>query len=96
MKILPILMMAMCMMLPLSACESSDNPDEVDVPKTTTQMNITVNGHTLTAKLDNNVTAQAFAAKLPINYNCTFQPAGGVEFGDDIFVDSYVRFMLES
>lgn len=34
--------------------------------ETTTQMNITVNGHTLTAILDNNVTAQAFAAKLPI------------------------------
>lgn len=60
MKTLSILLMAMCMMLPLSACGSSGNNE------TTTQMNITVNGHTLTATLDNNVTAQAFAAKLPI------------------------------
>ena len=80
MKIVSILMMVMCMMLPLSACESSSNPNEVEVPipapspdasgdnssENTTQMNITVNGHTLTATLDNNMTAQAFAAKLPI------------------------------
>lgn len=84
MKIVSILMMAMCMMLPLSACEPNGNPNEVEVlppapnheesgdnnnstdNETTTQMNITVNGHTLTATLENNVTAQAFAAKLPI------------------------------
>ena len=84
MKTASILMMAMCMMLPLSACESNSNPNEVEVPNTAqnpddsdgsdnsadnetiTQMNIEVNGHTLTAILDNNVTAQAFAAKLPI------------------------------
>lgn len=87
MKMASILMMAMCIMLPLSTCEPSDSPNEVEVPnpvpnpenpdtsndsdnstdnKTTTQMNITVNGHTLTATLEDNVTAQAFASKLPI------------------------------
>ena len=30
--------------------------------------------------------------KVFINANCTFQPAGGVEFGDDIFVGSDVKF----
>ena len=33
-----------------------------------------------------------FGHRVFINYNCTFQPAGGVEFGDDIFVGSDVRF----
>lgn len=75
MKIVSILMMAMCVVLPLSACEQSSNTNEVEETppnnpssdnQTITQMNITVNGHTLTATLDNNVTAQAFAAKLPI------------------------------
>lgn len=42
-----------------------DNNNSTD-NKMTTQMNITVKGHTLTATLENNVTAQAFAAKLPI------------------------------
>ena len=75
MKIVSILMMAMCVVLPLSAYEQSSNTNEVEETppnnpssdnQTITQMNITVNGHTLTATLDNNVTAQAFAAKLPI------------------------------
>lgn len=75
MKIVSILMMAMCVVLPLSACEQSSNTNEVEETppnnpssdnQTITQMNITVNGHTLTVTLDNNVTAQAFAAKLPI------------------------------
>ncbi|VDR34853.1 Putative acetyltransferase SACOL2570 [Alistipes sp. cv1] len=26
-----------------------------------------------------------------INYNCTFQPGGGVEIGDDVFIGSDVR-----
>ena len=33
-----------------------------------------------------------FGKKVFINANCTFQPAGGVEFGDDIFVGSDVKF----
>ena len=69
MKITSLILTAMCMILPLSACESNDNTNDNNSPsdnKTTTQMKITVNGHTLTATLDDNVTAQAFAAKLPI------------------------------
>ena len=33
-----------------------------------------------------------FGHRVFINHNCTFQPAGDVEFGDDIFVGSDVRF----
>ena len=33
-----------------------------------------------------------FGKNVFINFNCTFQPAGGIEFGDDIFVGSDVRF----
>ena len=33
-----------------------------------------------------------FGRRVFINANCTFQPAGGVEFGDDVFVGSDVRF----
>lgn len=33
-----------------------------------------------------------FGKNVFINFNCTFQPAGGVEFGNDIFVGSDVRF----
>lgn len=33
-----------------------------------------------------------FGHRVFINYNCTFQPAGGVEIGDDVFVGSDVRF----
>ncbi|CAG9890680.1 hypothetical protein BOVA514_1764 [Bacteroides ovatus] len=43
--------------------EDNSNQNENEM---ITKMRITVNGHTLTATLENNVTAQAFAAKLPI------------------------------
>ena len=33
-----------------------------------------------------------FGHRVFINFNCTFQPAGGVEFGDDVYVGSDVRF----
>lgn len=33
-----------------------------------------------------------FGHRVFINYNCMFQPAGGMEFGDDVFVGSDVRF----
>ncbi|MDO4163002.1 MAG: sugar O-acetyltransferase [Bacteroides sp.] len=33
-----------------------------------------------------------FGHRVFINFNCTFQPAGGVEIGDDVFVGSDVRF----
>ena len=33
-----------------------------------------------------------FGHRVFINANCTFQPAGGVEIGDDIFIGSDVRF----
>jgi maltose O-acetyltransferase len=33
-----------------------------------------------------------FGHRVFINYNCSFQPAGGVEFGDDVYVGSDVRF----
>lgn len=32
-----------------------------------------------------------FGNRVFINYNCTFQPAGGVEIGDDVFIGSDVR-----
>ena len=32
-----------------------------------------------------------FGRRVFINYNCTFQPAGGVEIGDDVFIGSDVR-----
>lgn len=32
-----------------------------------------------------------FGSRVFINYNCTFQPAGGVEIGDDVFIGSDVR-----
>lgn len=93
MKLLSFLTMALCIALPLTACEAnpeeaeetvitvtgsndstdnnstSDNEDSNDNEnenEMTTTMTITVNGRTLTATLENNVTAQAFAAKLPI------------------------------
>lgn len=43
--------------------ENDDNQNENDM---ITRMKITVGSHTLTATLENNPTAQAFAAKLPI------------------------------
>ena len=33
-----------------------------------------------------------FGKRVFINFNCTFQPAGGVEIGDDVFIGSDVRF----
>ena len=33
-----------------------------------------------------------FGHRVFINANCTFQPAGGVEFGDDVYVGSDVKF----
>lgn len=47
----------------LAGQENDSNQNENEM---ITKMRITVNGHTLTATLENNVTAQAFAAKLPI------------------------------
>ena len=47
----------------LAGQENDNNQNENEM---ITKMRITVNGHTLTATLENNVTAQAFAAKLPI------------------------------
>ena len=32
-----------------------------------------------------------FGSRVFINYNCTLQPAGGVEIGDDVFIGSDVR-----
>lgn len=78
--------MAMCMVMSLSACESSEGTEELAIPEVTpepdngnsendnnqnenemaTKMSITVGSHTLTATLENNATAQAFAEKLPI------------------------------
>ncbi len=43
--------------------ENDNNQNENDM---VTRMKITVGSHTLTATLENNATAQAFAAKLPI------------------------------
>ena len=31
-----------------------------------------------------------FGSRVFINYNCTFQPAGGLEIGDDVFIGSDV------
>lgn len=47
----------------LAGQENDNNQNENEM---TTKMRITVGGHTLTATLENNATAQAFAAKLPI------------------------------
>ena len=47
----------------LAGQEDNSNQNENEM---ITKMRITVNSHTLTATLENNVTAQAFAAKLPI------------------------------
>lgn len=47
----------------LAGQENDNNQNENEM---TTRMRITVGGHTLTATLENNATAQAFAAKLPI------------------------------
>ena len=33
-----------------------------------------------------------FGHRVFINANCTFQPAGGVEIGDDVFIGSDVKF----
>ena len=86
MRKVSIFAMAMCMVMSLSACESSNEAEELAIPEVTpepdngnsendnnqnenemtTRMRITVGGHTLTATLENNATAQAFAAKLPI------------------------------
>ncbi len=33
-----------------------------------------------------------FGERVFINANCTFQPAGGIEFGDDVYVGSDVKF----
>ena len=86
MRKVSIFAMAMCMVMSLSACESSNEMEEPVVPEVTpepdngnskndnnqnenemvTRMRITVGSHTLTATLENNATAQAFAAKLPI------------------------------
>lgn len=33
-----------------------------------------------------------FGHRVFINTNCTFQPAGGVEIGDDVFIGSDVKF----
>lgn len=33
-----------------------------------------------------------FGKRVFINYNCSFQPGGGIEFGDDVYVGSDVRF----
>ena len=33
-----------------------------------------------------------FGKRVFINFNCTMQPGGGIEFGDDVFVGSDVRF----
>lgn len=74
-----IFAMAMCMALSLSACESNDGSEESVVPEVTpqpgnnqnenamiTKMKITVGNHTLTATLETNATARAFAAKMPV------------------------------
>lgn len=75
------MMMAMCMAFPLSACESEQAENESFVPETSqeqeeeegneenatgTSMRITVNGHTLTATLEDNATARAIAEQLPM------------------------------
>lgn len=70
---------AVCMMMPLSACETNEDVEEPTLQQETpqpnssdsvenvvTRMKIMVGRDTLTATLDNNATAQAFAAKLPI------------------------------
>ena len=86
MRKVSIFAMAMCMVMSLSACESSSGTEELVIPEVTpepdnsgnendnnqnenemtTRMKITVGSHTLTATLESNATAQAFAAKLPI------------------------------
>ena len=33
-----------------------------------------------------------FGHRVFINANCTFQPAGGVEIGDDVYIGSDVKF----
>lgn len=51
------------MTVALAGQENDSNQNENEM---TTRMRITVGSHTLTATLENNATAQAFAAKLPI------------------------------
>ncbi|WP_277821265.1 cyclophilin-like fold protein [Palleniella muris] len=73
-----ILAMAMCIMMSLPACEPDERMETSAIPEKenghnnknennmTTKMKITVGNYTLTASLEDNATAQAFAAKLPI------------------------------